>query len=430
MSKLEKLFDINIVLMTLFSSLETIRDEKHTELIYDMDATIPKELRGDPTVLQHLLNKMLTFVYQQTDLKEIVLSLSAPEDFVYEEPISFKIKTTNIPRDQIQAFLETNLTKDLEKLDGKIIYDKDADIHLAIPFMICELGYRRHYRLPDVAMMDKKVLLICESPKVAKSIEKMFKYFHYDVDVGFEAFKAHGSNLTRYDIVVLEDKFISEEFEHVIASIQQHTPLKYVLLQDDHHIEHKTISVSTHLIKPVTEESVFELIVSLFKNGNALEETKSQAKEYIVDLEKMLHIRKEKHVNPSTQYEESLQSMIEKKRGVDLPVLDTKAGEENMKKMGLKYTNELKSFLDSFERSDIYFREIVHENSIQKIKVFCIDLEKHAKRIGAESMFKLAETISLIFVYNKLDILPIYPGKYHLELQKLIKEIKKELKIK
>jgi len=46
MNKIEKLFDINILLMTLFSSLESIRDEKNIDLIYDMDLTIPKELRG------------------------------------------------------------------------------------------------------------------------------------------------------------------------------------------------------------------------------------------------------------------------------------------------------------------------------------------------------------------------------------------------
>ncbi len=98
--------------------------------------------------------------------------------------------------------------------------------------------------------------------------------------------------------------------------------------------------------------------------------------------------------------------------------------------MGLKYANELKNFLDTFDRSDIYFRDIVHEKATHKIKEFCIDLEKHAKLIGAESMLKFADIVSLIFVYNKLDMLPIYPGKYHIELQKLIDEIKKDLRIK
>jgi hypothetical protein len=172
--------------------------------------------------------------------------------------------------------------------------------------------------------------------------------------------------------------------------------------------------------------------VSLFKDEKDRGETRIQTKENIVDLEKILQVHKhnEKHVNPSSMYEENLKTMIEKRREINLPVLDKKAGEENTKKMGLKYANELKNFLDSFDRSDIYFREIVNEKSIHKIKEFCIDLEKHAKLIGAENILKLAETVSLIFVYNKLELLPIYPGKYHIELQKLISEIKKELRIK
>jgi hypothetical protein len=429
MHKIEKLFDINIVLMTLFSSLETIRDEKNIELIYDMEATIPKELRGDSDVLLRVLSKVLNFVCQNTDKKEIILSMDAPEDFVYEEFISFKIKDTHIEKDKILQFLEVNLNDDLEILEGKIVDEKDADIQIDLPFKISELGYRRHYRLPDVSMLGKKVLLICENEAIAHSIEKMFKYFLYDVDVGFDAFKAQGNNLTPYDILIVDDHLNTEEFEHIIARVQQNIPLKYVLLKDAHIVESKTISVSTNLIKPVTEECIYELIISLFKNQTGHREVRSHSKMNIVDLEKVLQVNKdhEDHEDQSSKIEESLETMIEKRRGLELPILDKEIGEANTKNMGLNYTNELKNFLDTFDRSDLYFREIVHQKSTNKIKEFCIDLERHAKLIGAESLFKLAETLSLIFVYDKLDMLPIYPGKYHIELQKLVEEIKKEL---
>ncbi len=435
MHKIEKLFDINIVLMTLFSSLETIREEKNIELIYDMEATIPRELRGDSDVLLRVLSKVLTFVCQNTDKKEIVLSLDAPEDFVYEEFISFTIKDTHIEKDKILQFLEANLNYDLEILEGKIVYEKDADIHIDLPFKISELGHRRHYRLPDISMLGKKVLLICENETIAHSIEKMFKYFLYDVDVGFDAFKEQGNDLTPYDILIVDDHLNTEEFEHIIARVQQNIPLKYVLLKDAHIVEYKMISVSTNLIKPVTEESVYELIVSLFKNQTGLREVRSHSKMNIVDLEKVLQVNKnhekhEKHEDQSSKIQESLETMIEKRRGLELPILDKSIGEANTKNMGLNYTNELKNFLDTFDRSDLYFRQIVNEKSINKMKEFCIDLERHAKLIGAESLFKLAETLSLIFVYDKLDMLPIYPGKYHIELEKLIDEIKKELQIK
>jgi len=435
MHKVEKLFDINIVLMTLYSSLETIRDQKKIELVYDMQSTVPRELRGDPEVLLRLLKKMLTFVFENTDKKEIVLSLGAPEDFVYEELMSFKIKDTNIDKERILEFLETNVSKDLEILEGKITYERGRDIHLDIPFMINELGYRRHYRLPDVSMLGKKVLLIGGSEQVSQSIKKMFNYFLYDVDIGFDAFKSQGNDLTPYDILIVEDHLNSEEFEHIIARVQQNIPLKYVLLKDAHIVERKTISVTTNLIKPVTEESIYELIVSLFKNESSSREKRTKTLENVVDLEKVLqpsktHVGNNNKISKSSAQEDNLHSIIEEKRGLDLPILNREMGEQNTKKMGLKYVKELKKFLDTFDRSDLYFRQIVNEKATNKIKEFCIDLEKHAKLIGAESMLKFADIVSLIFVYNKLDMLPIYPGKYHIELQKLIAEIKKELKIK
>ena len=434
MHKVEGLFDINIVLMTLSSSLETIREEKNIELIYEMQPTIPRALRGDSAVLLQALTKILTFILKNTDKKEIMLSLEAPEDFLYEEYISFIIKETNIAKETILEFLETHLSKDLETLEGKLIYDRETDIHIDIPFMINELGFRRHYRLPDKSMLEKKVLLITESEQLSQSIKKMFNYFLYDVDVGFEAFKDQGNDLTPYDILIVEDNLNTEEFEHIIARVQQNIPLKYVLLKDAHAVERKTISVTTNLIKPVTEDDIYELIISLFKNQTTERKNKVKSLNNIVDIEKVLQSPKnnidEKNSSQATIEKENFHTMIEKKKRLDLAILNIELGEQNTKKMGLRYKNELKNFLDTFDRSDHYFREIVNEKSIHKIKEFCIDLEKHAKLIGAESIFKLAETLNLIFVYNKLDMLPIYPGKYHIELQKLIEEIKKELRIK
>jgi len=153
------------------------------------------------------------------------------------------------------AFLEKNIKIDMEKLEGKILYEKDVDMYLDIPFQINELGHRRHYRLPDTGMLDKKVLLLSQSKKLTESIEKMFKYFRYEVDSSFEAFKEHGNDLARYDIVVLDDTYATEAFEEIVAKIQDEIPFKYVLLRDSHIVEMKpSIVVSTHLIKPVTQE--------------------------------------------------------------------------------------------------------------------------------------------------------------------------------
>ncbi len=158
MEVLETVFDINRILVTLFNTSEEIRKEKNIDLVYEMDAHIPKDIRGDSTVLLRLLTQMLTFVFQHSDRNEILLTLSAPEDFVFEEDISFRIKETGIRKEKVLAYLETNLSKDLEALGGKIVYkDEDfSDVSLNIPFKINELGFRRHYRLPDNKMLGKK----------------------------------------------------------------------------------------------------------------------------------------------------------------------------------------------------------------------------------------------------------------------------------
>jgi hypothetical protein len=383
MNKVEDFFDINMVLMTLFSSLETIRDEKKIELIYDIDATIPKELKGNAEALLHLLTQMLTFIFENSDKKEIVFSLSAPKDFLYEESISFEIRETAISKEKVVSFLETRLSKNLELLDGEIIHEDEnpSSIHINIPFKLNELGKRRYYRLPDMVMLGKKVLLICGSEKVAQSIEKMFKYFLYDVDVD--------SNYAGVKNAQIE---------------------------------------SAHLIKPVIQESIFELIVSLFKDEIIYGSIKPIGKKTIVNMEKYIDKAFKKGFESFIKVSETNQNSLEKEeKEIERVVLDTEVGEQNVKRVGLEYSKELKKFLDSFDRSDIYFREVVNDKAVWKIKDFCIELEKQAKIIGAQSMLNFADRVSLLFVYDKLDTLPIYTGKYHLELKKLIIEIKTHL---
>jgi len=438
MKKIDKFFDINVVLMTIFSSLETIRDEKKIELIFEIDATVPKELKGNSEVLVHLFTQIFTFIFENSDKKEIVLSLLAPKDFLYEESISFEIRETDLSKEMVVSFLETRLSKNLELLDGEIIHDDEnpSGIHISIPFKLNELGKRRYYRLPDMEMLGKKVLLICGSPKVAQSIEKMFKYFLYDVDVGADEYKRRGSDLTQYDILIIEDNLTTEGLENLIAKVQKEIPLKYVLLHDSNYVEVKNKYIkSAHLIKPVMQESIFELIVSLFEDGVKDRSIKSRGEESIVNMAKYIdeafkkgeinfrEKNKENKINQDSLKENNLNTIREEEKEIETLVLDTEAGEQNIKRVGLTYSKELKKFLDRFDRSDVYFRQVVNEKLTWEIKEFCIDLEKQARIIGAQSMLKFADRISLLFVFDKLDTLPIYTGKYHIELKKLITAI-------
>lgn len=437
MSGVDKVFDINVVLLTAYASLEEIISAKNIELIYDMDPTVPKELQGNETALTKLISQLLTFVFKNSEQKEILFSLHAPKDFLYKESISFEIKETGIVQEKIVNFFETQLKQSLEVLNAEVIYEQNdpSAIHINIPFKISELGNRRHYRLPDIGMLGKKVLLICRSDKEAESLKQMFKYFLYDVDIGMEAYKAHGNNLSQYDLFIIEDKLATHGLESLVGKIQADTTLKYVLLHNGNDSETRTSSLkSEKLIKPVVQETVYDLIQTLFKNDTHNRIIKSTTSESSIDIEEHINDRKrEDKVRSETAQrgmtKHTAYTQTEDENNISDIVFNPVLGMSNLKRTNSDYPEALREFLDTFDQSDKYFRDIVHSKSVWQIKEFCIDLEKHARHIGALSTADIAARVSLVFVYDQLDTLPIYIGKYHMELEKLTKEIKVYLEV-
>ena len=274
---IEDIFNINKVLVTLFSSVKRVANDKGIELIYEMDATIPRKLRGDSESLLLLLSKVLTYVFKNSDRKEIVLSLSSVEDFLFEEFISFKIQKTNIDKEKLLAFLKIHVSSDIEMIGGKIVDESEnmSDIHLSIPFKNVELGFRRHYRLPDKNMVGKKVLLLCSNDQMVQSLKPMFEYFLYDVDVGIDALKKHGNDLSVYDILIINEKIFTEKTRKTIAKVQERAPLKYVLLRDPDGFNDDIKTDPEHFIKPITQEKVLDLIISLYGDGSGADDRES-----------------------------------------------------------------------------------------------------------------------------------------------------------
>jgi len=439
MSKNDEVFNISMLLMTLFSSLEVIREENDIELIYDMDITLPKELKGNSEALLHLLTQVLTFVFQNTENKEIVLSITAPKDFLYEEIVTFAIQESGVNEMKIQTYVENRLSESLAPLDAVVDKEetKGSDIVIKMPLKVDNIGNRRHYRLPDISMLGKKVLLICDKKKIAASLEKMFRYFLYEVDVGLEAYKKHGNNLSRYDIVVIANNLATEKLEELIGRVQRKQSLKYVIIEKSNfnitEAHHPKVDVA-YLIKPVMQESVFELIIELFKDDVAARTIRSTTVETIIDMRKYINyerlLEEEKYVLKAKKEFEK-EKMQEKTVHIpSLPVLDTELGLKNAKTVGMDYKQKLRDFLKDFKRSDLFFRDMVKDKSIWKTKEFLIDVEKEARFIGAMRLISVTEQASMLFVYDKTDELPLYANKYHVELKRLVDEIEKYLEEK
>ncbi len=442
MKKVEKFFDINIMLMMVYTALETVREEEKVELVYDIEPTVPKELRGDVNSVTQLLTQLLSFIFHNTDTHEIVLKLQAPDDFLYQEHIDFKVEHTGISKHKAESFFDARLKTFLDRLDAVAYYKEiDTSMIVSVPFKLNELGNRRHYRLPDIGMLGKKVLLISNSKIVAESLRKMFKYFLYEVDVGADEYKRHGSNLAVYDIFVLDSELLTPGIESLVQKAKKEYDLKFVLLQSaDKHDTIKQELVSAYLIKPVMQESIFELITTLYSEDVKERKIKPEVGKPIINMEKYIddafkrsqetydHMQQIKQEILHERMEQEAQKTISgntPKKAIehDEPILNCHAGAKAAEKKGESYQKWLKDFVETFEGSDRYFREIGKHKAVWQIKEFAADLEKHAAKIGAKQMESLAKKISLLVVYENFDLMPAYIGKYHLALTKLLAEI-------
>ena len=261
----ENVFDINEVLTDVFFATKDLAQEKNIELIYEMGGNTPRQMRGDSKTLMSLLTKMITFVFDHTDKKDTVLVLSSPEDFLYEEFVSFHIKETLISSENIYLLFKTDLRKEIETLEAEVVTgsEQNTDIHIRIPFKNVELGFRRHYRLPYKEIVGRNVLLLCANARTAQSIQKMFEYFHYSVDVDVNQLEKE--DLSKYDLMIVSEKLPKETIKKAMYHIQRIATLKYVVLQEAK--ENKSEGTDTgHFIKPITQQKVYDLIVSIFRD--------------------------------------------------------------------------------------------------------------------------------------------------------------------
>lgn len=424
----ERKFNINDVLKKVFLKVRMHPKVRESEVIYSMDKSVPKLFRGKVLTLETYLVDIFQFVAQHINKTEIPVEITGPEEFLYTENLIFTIKDLELSAKDVLA-LSTSIEYSANNLGAKLYYSPTKELSIHIPFTLAEPGFRRHYRLPSKSLLQKRVLVMAQSQNITSSITKMFKYFPYNVDMSIEEFDENDYDLSQYDLLVIEDKLMSENLNEVCNKIQANNSLKLVILGDTDSITMDIrCKISASLVKPVTQESIFELIVSVFSDEYDSAEFLEKRKK-LKEAQKRAHQRRNNKNSIvdtreiQTSKSDAFETILESKKNEYTAILDISLGKKNAKVLRLNYDDELEKFFDMFDGSDLYFRQIVNEKSIHKIKEFCIDLEKHSKIIGAQSMLKFTEIISLVFVYNKIDLLPIYPGRYHIELKKLFKEM-------
>ena len=256
------------MLKNLFDALDQSCESKRPNLVFYFSKTVPCQMKGEVSTLYTVLLKIMRQIIKNQCTSEILLSVDAPEDFLYKEDVTFKISNIPIKKEKIIPELEAQLTADLERMDATLEYKDESggSIVLTLPLITAELGCRRHYRMPSKTMLDKNILLVIEGSTLGLSLIKMFKYFPMNIDLCLKRFKEERHDLTQYDMVLVEDVLFDHNLQQLIKKAQEKSDLKFVMLgNNDVYDEDDSSKLHTvFLEKPVTQESVFELLISLF----------------------------------------------------------------------------------------------------------------------------------------------------------------------
>ncbi len=282
-------FDINTALDNISNIISVKAQEKGLELVFDIDKSVPAQIKGDPLRLGQVIINLLNNAVKFTDKGEIVLSirtLAPADDQMFLE---FQVSDTGIGLTQEQigklfrsfsqadsstsrkyggSGLGLTISKQLVELMGgtiqvESIYGEGSNFIFTIK---TESVDRRSYRLPSRTLLGKKILIAESNPKTSAALAQMLGYFQYKVFQASDAAQARILILENdFDILFIDKKMIAVLKDD---KLQKACYGKIVVMENSlpskNHITLKGIDVAAHLSKPFNQQMIFDTIIELF----------------------------------------------------------------------------------------------------------------------------------------------------------------------
>jgi len=282
-------FNLNNVLNEISGRLAYQHLGNKVEIVFDIDNDIPRYFLGDSLHLGEILYNLLEFSLENLTNSELILYIQkksktkANLDLKFQIVASGKVLANDdidmlfIPKydektneyNRLGLFVAYELTK---MMNGKVdVYSKKSQgtiFELKIPLEVYEPDNLRRYRLPDKVLTQKRILIVDKNENSVKALQKMFGYFRNNVDViSSDKFSKKKPDFSRYDIVVFDEEQFSYRVVSYLKTMKLQQPIKVVslnsLLNIDK-VDNNDSVVDAVLLKPVNQERIFELIISLY----------------------------------------------------------------------------------------------------------------------------------------------------------------------
>ncbi len=285
----EEAFNLNNVLNELAGSLGAQYRGSGVELIFDIDNSVPKQLISDPLQLGNILFNLSKNMIGDDMNAELIISVSRHKSFRLSEDIVFELSNKNrvFPQDECSLLLSAqggSMPHDegmlgfyvagmlTSLMGGEATIKSDTrsgtTIRISIPYEPYKPNELRKYRLPSKSLVGKRVFLVDFNESSADAIKKMLEYFRYKVDtVSAESFKSKKPNLSLYDIVVFDERFLSTHLHSYIMQLKNYSNLKVILLSSVFSVQDNSWAdgiVDAIAKKPFSQERIFEVILDIY----------------------------------------------------------------------------------------------------------------------------------------------------------------------
>ena len=277
-------FNFNHVLNEVAGLLNTKYMQNDTELIFDIDKNVPRNMFADSVHMGQILINLLEYFIQNSKNKEVKLEVSAISILNEKLKLKFQIDAdVNIENketlfdsyydEEARRYVGLGLyvAKELTYLMGGELLIKDsgnAGTSLIFTLPMEEKNKeKRKYRLPDKGLVGKKILLVDHNDNSALAAEKLFAYFKADVSVlSEEKFKKNMPDFTFYEIIALSNIFFNTKVLEILKEIKKTQNIKVISIDNLFTSNEMIISdvIDISLKKPLTQEYVFDTLVELY----------------------------------------------------------------------------------------------------------------------------------------------------------------------
>jgi len=300
-------FKLENLLNDIVGQTRTNYKNSDIELIFDVDDNIPDTLISDTLSITKILVNILDFCILNKS-KQIVLQVSKRSRFNTEPTLHF-ILYTDMKVEINNDIFKTKYNEQTKKYDGISLFvskelsilldgiliarnakDSTAEFVLTLPYYPAKKEIQNRSKLDIQALNGERVFVIDSFHQSTLSIQKILQNLKFNVDIKTkDEYFQELPNFSNYDIIIIDEKLITDKTIKEITSVQKIANPKIIILTNVFSKENEVKLDGLKLSKPLTKESVY---YTLFKTQNSsLKDT--DFKNEIVS-NKILKIQKER----------------------------------------------------------------------------------------------------------------------------------------